>query len=71
MFLGLLVVAMAIGAASAGVWLYTGGSLLAALAIYALVATFLLLGCAVVAFLIADRRTDGVCRAGESLQAAE
>jgi hypothetical protein len=66
---------MALGAAAAGMWLHAGGSLLAALALYSLVATFFILASAVLAFLIGDRRADRrgerACGAVDSLHAAE
>jgi hypothetical protein len=71
MFLGLLFVAMAIGAAAAGAWLYAGGSVLLAVAIYSIVATFFVLVMALLSFLIVGRRTDRVCWQAESLHAAE
>jgi hypothetical protein len=62
---------MAVGAAAAGAWLYAGGSVLLAVAIYSLVATFFVLGTSLLSFLIADRRGDRVCRQAESLHPAE
>ena len=71
MFLGLLVVGMTIGAAAAGAWVYSGGSLLLAVVIYSLVATSVVLGLAILSFLVSDRKPDETCGSVEPLQPAE
>lgn len=65
MFLGVLLAGMGFGAVAAGWWLMSGGSVLVALALYALVGTVFVLGAAVLSFCLpekkpADARADAL-----------
>jgi hypothetical protein len=68
MVVGLLIIGMAFGAAAAGGWILSGGSILAALGLYSVVSTTTVLTWAVAAHALSRRRTEA---AAKSLQAAE
>jgi hypothetical protein len=68
MVLGLLLLGMLIGASAAAAWVFAGGSLLLALVLYGLVGTMVVLGTAVLSFLLSERKTAA---AAERLHAAE
>ena len=70
MFLGLLLVAMGIGAVAAGAWIAAGGSVLLALALYSLVATSVVLATAISAFLFSEHRARSA-QSQEALHPAE
>lgn len=55
--LGLLVVGMGLGGAAALALILSGGSYLAALALYSLVSTVFVLGAALLSFVILERKT--------------
>jgi hypothetical protein len=57
MVLGLLLLGMIFGAATAGLWLAAGGSLLIAIVLYGLGGASLVLGIAIVSLFLADRRS--------------
>lgn len=69
--LGLLVVGMVLGAAAGFAWVHGGGSYLAALALYSLVATSFILGAALLAHALSERRARRLAAEAETLQAAE
>ena len=56
MFIGFVLMGMAFGAAAAGAWILTGGSILIAIALYSVVGTLFGLGTAVLLVLISERR---------------
>ncbi|GEM_PF-5733968 len=58
MYLGLLFFGMLLGGASAGYWIIAGGSALAAIGIYSLVATAFVLGTSAMAFLLSEFGID-------------
>jgi hypothetical protein len=68
MVLGLLILGIMIGMAAAGAWLVAGGSVVLAVVIYGLVGTMVVLGFALLSFLVAERRSAAT---EKSLQAAE
>lgn len=70
MFLGLLGAGMGLGALAAGTWIMYGGSVVAAVAIYSLVATCFVLGAAILSFLMSRRKAKTSC-ATDALTAAE
>ena len=54
MMIGLVLAGVALGAASGGVWILAGGSILVAFALYSLVGTLVVLGTAVCWFIISE-----------------
>ena len=59
MFIGFVLIGMAFGAAAAGFWILTGGSILVAMALCSFVGTLSALGTAVLLVLISKRRESG------------
>ncbi len=59
MFLGPLLVGMALALIAAGIWIGTGGSILSAVAVYSAVGTTFVLGSAVLSHAFAERRLSG------------
>jgi hypothetical protein len=71
MLLGLLLAGMCLGAFAAGTWIATGGSVLVALALYAIVGTGSMLLAAVAVHLLSGFRMTDETAAPEPLHAAE
>jgi hypothetical protein len=70
-FLGLLLAGMALGAATAAIWLLAGGSMLLAVALYGLVATTFIIGAALVTFWLSERKSEASSATAEALRPAE
>ena len=71
MLLGLLATGMCLGAVAAGLWIAAGGSILVALALYALVGTCFVLFAAIAIHLLSGFRMAQKAAAPEALHAAE
>ena len=71
MFLGLVLVGMAFGAAAAGACILMGGSILLAVAVYSLFGTLCVLGTAVLEVVISERRDRGEENLAWALQPTE
>ena len=71
MLLGLLVTGMCLGALAAGTWIAVGGSIIAALALYAFVASSVILAAATAVHLLPGFRMTDETAAAEHVHAAE
>lgn len=68
MVLGVLLLGMVMGLVASGAWVLAGGSILFAVAIYGVVGTVVVLGAALLTFVLADRKAAA---AAQPLPAAE
>jgi hypothetical protein len=71
MLLGLLFLGMVLGGVAAAGWVIAGGSVLAALAIYAGIGTVSILVAAAAAFLLSELRLAGAAAPAEAVHPAE
>ena len=71
MMVGVLLLGMTAGAIVAGGWLAGGGSILAAIALYACVGTLAILGTSILSFAVSELRRGRVTATAAGLHAAE